>query len=354
VAGRAPVGLDIGTSCVRGVEASIARGSVRIDRFGQVALPVGAVRDGEVADVDLVAAALRRLWSEVGFKSRKVALGVSNQRVVVRQVDLPWMELAELRKSLGYQVADFLPMPVEQAILDFYPVEEYLNEAGARTLRVLIVAGAREMITNAVEAVRRAGLKPASVDLTPFALIRAVVGQEQLGMASDAEAIVDVGARVTNIAVHQGGVPKFVRILLIGGADITDSIAERLGVPVDEAERLKYSFGVPLNAVERDAHPASRAIENATASFVDEIRGSLDYYLASPGAVPIRRVVLTGGGSRLRNLAQRLAFATRLPVDTVNPFATIRLGRTGLSQEQLAYIQPLVPVPMGLAVGGLS
>ncbi|MBX6371505.1 MAG: type IV pilus assembly protein PilM [Acidothermus sp.] len=354
MAGRAPVGLDIGTSCVRGVEASITRGSLRLDKFGQVALPVGAVRDGEVVDVDLVASALRKLWADVRFSTRRVALGVSNQRVVVRQVDLPWMETTELKKSLTYQVADLLPMPIEQAILDFYPVEEYLNDAGARTLRILIVAGARDMIDNALEAVRRAGLKATSVDLTPFALIRAVVSHDHLGMVSEAEAIVDIGARVTNIAVHQGGVPRFVRILLMGGADITDSIAERLGVPVDQAERLKYDLGVPLNPAERDAHPASRAIESAAASFVDEVRGSLDYYLASPGAVSIRRVVLTGGGSRLRNLPQRLAFATRLPVDVANPFSTVRIGRTGLSQEQLAYIQPLVPVPMGLAVGGLS
>ena len=44
-------------------------------------------------------------------------------------------------------------------------------------------------------------------------------------MEGNAEALVDIGARVTNIAVHQGGVPRFVRVLLMGGADITDAVA---------------------------------------------------------------------------------------------------------------------------------
>lgn len=354
MAGRAPVGLDIGTSSVRAAEVSVVRGSLRLDKFGQIALPLGAVSDGEVVDVELVAGALKRLWSEVRFSTRRVVVGVANQKVVVRQVDLPWMEHDELRQSLGYQVADLLPMPVEQAILDFYPVEEFLNDAGGRTLRVLLVAAAKDMIERAVTAVQRAGLKPVSVDLTSFALIRGTIDRQHLGPVGDAEALVDVGARITNVAVHQGGVPRFIRILLMGGADVTEAVAERMGVPLDQAERLKSDVGLPANAIEREAHPAAKVIDTSVATFVEEVRGSLDYYLASPGAVSVKRVVLSGGGSRLRNLAQRLALATRLPVEIANPLADVRLGRTGLSDEQLAYIKPFVGVPIGLALGVAS
>lgn len=354
VAGRIPVGLDIGTTSVRAAEVSLVRGALRLDKFGQVALPLGAVSDGEVVDAELVAAGLRRLWSDVRFSTRKVIVGVANQKVVVRQVDLPWMENAELRASLPYQVADFLPMPVEQTILDFYPLEEFVNDAGGRTLRILLVAASREMINRALDAVAKAGLKPVSVDLTSFALLRGAVHHDHLGVSTDAEAIVDIGARVTNMAIHQGGVPRFIRILLMGGADVTEAVAERLGIPIEQAERVKCDLGLPLNPADRDAHPAGRAIDGAVATFVEEVRGSIDYYLASPGAVSIRRLVLCGGGSRLRNLAQRLSFATRLPVDLADPLPQIRLGRTGLNDAQLDYIRPLMAIPMGLALGAAS
>jgi type IV pilus assembly protein PilM len=354
VGGRSAVGLDIGTSGVRAAELSLGRGTPRLDRFGQVALPAGAVNDGEVIDVELVAGALKKLWAEAKFSSKRVALGVANQKVVVRQADIPWMEQGELKKALAYQVADLIPMPIEQAILDFHPLEEFVSENGGRMLRVLLVAAARDMISSALAAVEKAGLSPVSIDLSPFAVIRSLADPDHLGLATDAEALVDIGARVTNIAVHQGGIPRFVRILLMGGSDLTDAVAERMGVPIEEAEVAKQQLGIPGAPAERESHPAARVIESAVSSFLEEVRGSLDYYLASPGATPIRRVVLAGGGSRLRNLASRLSTATRLPVDIAQPLTSLRVGKTGLSADQLAYIEPLVAVPVGLALGAAS
>ena len=102
-----------------------------LEKFGQVALPEGAVRDGEVVDPDTVAAAIKQLWAHTKFSSKKVVIGVANQKVIVRQVDLPWMPVDELRKSLAFQVQDFVPMPVEQAVLDFHPLEELTGETAA-------------------------------------------------------------------------------------------------------------------------------------------------------------------------------------------------------------------------------
>ena len=348
------VGLDIGTSGVRAAELSTGKGPATLERFGQVALPAGAVRDGEVVDTDAVASALQQLWSQAKFSTKKVIVGVANQKVVVRQVDLPWLPADELRKSLSFQVQDFIPMPVEQAILDFHPLEEFTNDAGGRMLRVLLVAAARDMVGSALEAVEKAGLQPGMVDLNSFALLRSLVTPETGLGSMQAEALVDIGASVTNIVVHQGGVPRFVRILLMGGADITDAVAERLGVPSDQAESVKQSTGLAAVAGSAESHPANRAIEAAGSAFVEEVRGSLDYYLAQPGAARIGRVVLSGGGSRLVGLTSRLSAATRLPVEAARPMSLLKLGKTGLTDEQLAYVEPMVTVPVGLAMGVAS
>ena len=109
MAGRSAIGLDIGTSGVRAAELSFGKGQVTLEKFGQVALPEGAVRDGEVVDPDAVAAAIKQLWAHTKFSSKKVVIGVANQKVIVRQVDLPWMPADELKKSLAFQVQDFVP-----------------------------------------------------------------------------------------------------------------------------------------------------------------------------------------------------------------------------------------------------
>jgi type IV pilus assembly protein PilM len=351
VAGRVAVGLDIGTSGVRAAELSLGRGGA-LTHFGQVALPPGAVVGGEVVDEAAVAAAIRRLWKEAGFKSKKVALGVANQKVVVRQVDLVWMEQKELKSALAYQVQDYIPMPVEQTVLDYHAIEEFTSEDGARMLRVLLVAAARDMVSSVLRATSRAGLEATTVDLTSFALIRAACRGGELGLDSNATALVDVGARVTNIVVHQNGVPRFVRILLMGGGDITDAVAERLGVPPEQAEAAKQQLF--SDAGQREAHPAARAVDASVNSLVEEVRGSLDYYRAAAGSVPISRLLLTGGGSRLGDLQQRLSAATRLAVEVANPIAGLNVDKTGLSMEQLRYVEPLSAVSIGLALGVAS
>ncbi len=354
MAGRPVVGLDIGTSGVRAAELTLGKAGPTLEKFGQVALPAGAVRDGEVVDPQAVAAAVKQLWAQVRFSTRKVVVGVANQKVVVRQVDLPWLPPGELRASLGFQVQDVIPMPVEHAILDSHLLEEHVDDNGARTARVLLVAAARDMVGSALEAVTRAGLQPTLVDLNSFAVLRSVA-HTATGLADvHAEALVDVGASVTNIVVHQAGVPRFVRILLMGGADITEAVAERLGVPVDQAESVKQTTGLAAVQGTAETSPAHRALEHSGSTFVEEVRGSLDYYLAQPGAVRIGRVVVSGGGSRLGNLAPRLSAATRLPVDVARPLAGLRLGKTGLTDEQLSYVEPMVTVPLGLALGMAS
>lgn len=349
------MGLDIGTTAVRAAEVSVGGDSATLHRFGQVALPDGAVSDGEIVDGDAVTEAIKQLWKQVRLNSKQVAIGVSNQRLVVRQVELPWLPTKELRASLGFQVGEYIPMPIEQAVLDFNVVEEFTSDDGRRMLRVLLVAAGKDMVLAAVQAVTHAGLIPVRVDLTPFALLRSLGGGgSALGLDSDGEAIVDVGADVTNILVHQGGQPRFVRVLMLGGRDLTDAIAERMGVDMPAAENTKLDMSLSSDPTFVDAHPASRALDASASQWIDELRQSLDYYLAQPGSVRIRRLVLSGGGSQLDGLPQRVATATRLPVIVASPMSGLKLGKTGLEPEQLAMVEARMAVPVGLALGRAS
>jgi type IV pilus assembly protein PilM len=348
VARRTAIGLDIGTSGVRAAELSFGKRGITLEKFGQVALSRGVVRDGEVTDAAALADALRQLWSHTGFGSKDVALGIANQRVVVRQVELPWLPERELKASLPFQVQDYLPMPVDQAVLDFHPVEEVASPGQPRVLRGLLVAAVRDVVLANVNAVQRAGLRVTGVDLTSFAVLRAM---GSTGPAdADTVALVDIGAKVTNVVVHRAGVPLFVRILLLGGQDVTDAVGDRVGTDSAHAEVLKQ---LPDGAGYDDAEvlAAARAVDESAAVFVDEIRSSLDYFASSAAGAPLRRLVVTGGGSRLHGLAERLEAATRLPVVAGDPLRSLHVGRTGLTEAQIDFVQPLVAVPVGLALG---
>lgn len=344
---RTAIGLDIGSSAVRAAELSFGKSGVTLQRLGQVALPDGAVRDGEVVDAAAVSMALRHLWSRTGLSHKNVVLGVANQQVVVRTVNLPRMPLAELRASLPLQVGDMLPMPVHSAALDFYPLDEITDANGAQ-LRGLLVAASLDMVTANVRAVEAAGLRVSTVDLTPFAVLRAMGTS---GVADyEVEALVDVGATVTNIVVHSAGVPRFVRILLMGGEDVTDAVADELGVTQLQAEAFKHDMSL-LDLSGDTVTRALQAVDRVCDAFAVEVRGSLEYFEGVSGTGPVDQIVLSGGGSQLAGLADRLQARTGVRVRIGDPMSGLRVGSLGLSDEQLRVVRPLSAVPVGLALG---
>lgn len=346
------VGLDLGTSAVRGAELVIGKARPVLTRFGQIEVPPGAMRDGEVVDPAAVGDALSRLWKQAGFKTkRNIVLGVSNQKVIVRQVDLPWMAEEDLRAALEFQVQEFIPIPVDEAILDFLILDEFQGPEGERMMRLLLVAAQRDMIDQMISSMEYAKLLPSVIDLAPFALLRSLVSNYGLDQPLAAEALVDIGAGVTNIVVHEDGRPRFVRILIIGGNNFTEALSVGLSMDPASAEQLKRQIAVSGMAAPPGAEQATQILDDRTTAFVDEIRGSLDFYMAQPDAAQVGRVLLTGGTSRLPGLAEKLSAVLGIPVDVGHPLQYVELGSLGMPTDALAEAQPLMAVAVGLALG---
>lgn len=355
------IGLDVGTHAVRVAEVEVGE-PPRLAAVGQVGLPRGAVDHGEVVDPEAVAAALRRLWREVRVRGRRVRVGMANLRTIVRQVELPAMDESELRGALTLQAGEFIPLPPEATQLDFRVLESFTSDEGEAMVRVLIAAVHRESVEQLLTAVRAAGLQASAVDLVPFALVRSLgLGAPLLGApdapeapggvggpAASAEAIVSVGAGVTVVVVHEVGVPRFVRIVDTGGDDLTAAVAQALGLSFEEAEAQKRQLGA---GVEGRAD-ASAALEASLRDLTAEIRGSLDFYTSQSEARPLSRVLVTGGGALVEGFTQGLADVLDAPVEWAQPRDRLFIGDIGFSPDEIEALDPYLPVPVGLALGG--
>jgi type IV pilus assembly protein PilM len=366
------IGLDIGSTAVRAAELS-AGTQPTVVRAAQRPLPGGAVENGEVRDPGAVSQALRDLWKDGGFSSGQAWLGVGNQRVVVREIALPFLPEKELKASLSLQVQEFIPMPVDEAVLDYDPIGEF-EQDDRKMLRMLLVAAQRAMVDLTVQAVRGAGLEPMGLDLIPFALVRAV-GTPDISMDLDGsgeEAIIDIGAHVTNIVVHDRGATRFVRILPSGGRDVTIAIARSAGVDDMTAERLKRgevteepgadaappppptpdgeSAGEGTSAAPKPQQVRQVALQRA-AAFVDEVRSSLEFYTAQAREARIARVVVTGGGSKLDGLLDLMRQRIPVPVEPGRVFQHVPSALKE-SEESLASAEPFFAVSVGLAIPG--
>jgi type IV pilus assembly protein PilM len=357
---RVRIGVDVGSTGVRAAELSVGSDPPALVRAAQVPLTPGAVVDGEVKQPEAVTEAIRELWRRGGFRSKEVTMGVGNQRVVVREVTVPSIPAKELRQSLPFQVGELIPIPMENAVLDYDVLEEFDQDEG-KMLRLLVVAAQREMVDTLVQTAVSAKLRPIGVDLVPFALVRAVGTSDGLGLEeADAggEAVVDVGADVTNICVHERGAAKFVRILPSGGHDVTTAMASSLGIPEEQAEALKRGTPVeevpPVDGappVEGGPSPetARQVLDSRASVLVDEIRSSFDFYQAqSPGA-RVSRVLVTGGSSKLPGLIEMIGERVRAHVEPGHAFSKVR-PQLAMDEETMTEAEPLLAVAVGLAL----
>lgn len=350
------IGLDIGTTQVRATELEFGRGGpsrtaqATVLRVGEVELPRGAVHDGEVAESETVATAIRQLWAQTKFSHKDVVIGIGNQRVIVRDLELPWMPQQQIQAALPFQVQDLLPVAVQDALLDYVTTGTRTGEHG-EVLQGLLVAATKDTVVANTSAVETAGLRPVMVDLGAFALSRVMARGDA---AERTVALLDIGARVTTLVITAQGTPKFVRMLPMGGHDVTDAVAIAVGVSRGDAEGVKREVGIGF-AVEPERVAVAERIATVTTALVEAVRNTLVYYASNHPGAAAEFVVLTGGGSQLPGLGQHLASATRMPVTQGEPLSTLRLADgLGARSSELLHTQHSLAIPLGLAFGAAA
>jgi type IV pilus assembly protein PilM len=343
------VGLDIGSSAVRAAELQVNKDGRRsLRRYAQIGLPTGYVVDGEINNIAGVSTALKRLWSEGGFTTNKVVLGVSGTRVFIRQADVPAIRAEDLRSSLKFQAQELVPIPMEDAVFDFSLLETPQPGGGDEqpTQRILLVAAHRDLLRTYMTTLKAASLEPTVMDAAPLALIRAVP-PIPTGMEDGAEVIVSVGAELTTVAVRQNGIPRFIRSLPVGGAKLTQSIANGLHVELASAERLKR--GAVASDVPQLAQ-ARKAMTPEVRELAEEVRATIDFFMSQSGNVEVERLLVTGGGSLTDRLPNAIAGDLPAQVLAINPFAGIDTSHSGFTREQLDAIGPGATTAVGLAM----
>ncbi|MBF4584701.1 MULTISPECIES: type IV pilus assembly protein PilM [unclassified Curtobacterium] len=345
--GKSIVGIDIAGTAIRAVEVANAdRARPTVLRFAEVPTPPDAVSRGEVLEPNTVAAALRSLWSTGRFRSRDVVLGMGNQRVLSRDLIVPAAPLEQIRESLPFQVQDMLPVPVGDAILDFYPTSEGMSEDGP-VVHGLLIAAIKDAVLANVHAAQLAGLNPVGVDLIPFALTRVLVGRPGLPGTT---VLVQLGADTTTVVLSTDGIPQFVRIIPIGGNDVTRALAGNLDIEFAQAEAVKRHLGIGQGARTPDDGRAVAIISDSVLELIASLRNTINYYVNTRPGERVERIVLVGGGARLVGFRNALAEHTRLPVEFRSAFAGADVARS-IPADDIAVHEDAIAVAYGLAVG---
>ena len=335
--GRTVVGLDIEPGFVSAVQVSAGTADgLAIERAASLPLGPGIVRDGEVADPEALAEVLKELFRS-GRLGKRVRIGVANQRIVVRTVDLPPLRDAkEIAAAVRFHAQDHIPMPLEQAVREHQSLGLVDPPDGQRT-RVVLVAARRDMVERGHAAARQAGLRPAGIDLAAFAMIRALqpaapTADAEAGDGAGATLYVSIGG-VTNLALAEGTTCIFTRVAPGGVEALAQELAERRGLTLDHARQWLVHVGLetPLEEVsggEEIVEEARSVLTEGVRRIADEVRNSLDFYRAQAGALAAEQAVVTGPAVSIPGFCEQLSAAIGLPV-TRGTVAEARDGAYG-------------------------
>lgn len=327
------VGLEITEECVRAVEVKRGRTPVLL-AAGEVALPKEAARDSEVIDRDVVAMAVRQLWATAGIKGREVTLGVGSRRILVREYTTQAMAPAMLKQALPYQVQDLLPVPANQAVLDFYP----LGQEGDQ-LSGLLVAAVAETIEQLVETTNRAKLTTQAVDLVPFGLARVA---KRIAVPGDTVAMIHIGDHTTHVVIVTDGIPHFVRMIPV---DVPTAATRRsdealLAASEVAVEELAYETVPPMPSSITRTRANIRtggAVDPAIGDLITRIRSTISFFAGREHSPRITTACVSGGGYLAHGVADALAKAFDIPIRPVQVSDVVKI-KTGVSlSDELAF-----------------
>jgi len=344
------VGLKIGASQL--AAASITNnGSAELLKVAREELEHGIVVGGELREPEKLTEALREFFSKHDLPRRNVRLGVANNRIGVRTFDIVGVDdPSQLDNAVRFHAQETLPIPIDDAVLDYHILSETKDKSGQSLKRVLLVVAYRELVDRYVTACRNAGIELAGIDLEAFALLRA------MGAPRETEAalvVVSVGHDRSTFAVSDGRVCEFARVLEWGGNSLNVALARALDVAPSETESLKRMLDLAATTsspglTETQLEPAREAIRRQIESFARQLVSSLQFYQNQPGSLSIGEIVLTGGTAHMSGLAQELQRLIGVTVRIGDPLMRVRVGKNAVVDNEQQVGSLAIAIGLGI------
>jgi len=346
------VGLKIGASQIAAARVA-NNGSAEVLQLAREDLEQGIVVGGELREPELLAETLRDFFKRNNLPRRGVRLGIANNRIGVRTFEIVGIDDAkQLDNAIRYRAQEALPIPIEEAVLDYQILGESKDEEGQTVKRVLLVVAYRELVDRYVSACNRAGIELVGIDLEAFALLRAMAAPQPDGEQSEAAlVVVSIGHERSTFAVSDGRVCEFTRVLEWGGSALNVAIARAIDKAPSEAEPFKRAIDLnaakaPEGMSQQEFDAVRDAVRRQVQSFARELVSSLQFYQNQPGSLGIGEIVLTGGTAHLPGIADELMRLIGVNVRVGDPLERVRVGNKVADEEQIGSLA----VAIGLGI----
>lgn len=344
------IGVDVSASAIKMVELSLhPKQQYRLEGYAQVSLPKGAITDGTITELSVVAEAVKKAWRILGTRSKQIAMAMPAAMVISKRVHMPAdLSEADLEYQVETEATQYIPFPLEEMHLDF----QVLGPVGKKSqeVEVLIVAAKKEKIEDRIAVAEEAGLKVSIMDVDSYAtetVFRLLTKQvPNFDKRKTTSMMIDVGAYMTHINVLVGTDSVYTREQAFGGASLTQEIQRRFGLSAEEAGIAMRQSDLPASYPEEVLAPFMQSVAS-------EIVRAISFFTNSTQHANVDHLLLAGGVAALPGLADLVAEKTGVACSVVHPFLHMSLA-SGIKPTQLALDAPALLVACGLAMRGVD
>jgi type IV pilus assembly protein PilM len=338
------LGIDISTAAIKLLELSRSGARYRVESYAVSPLPQDAVVDKNIANIDVIAHAIKAALKQSGTKTRQACVAVAGSSVMTKVISMP-ASLAEdeMEEQILVEADQYVPYSLDEVNLDFEV--QGVAENNPEMVDVLLAASRRENVEDRVEALDRAGLKAKIVDVEAFAMENAfslLADQLPDAIENQTIAIADIGATMSTLNVLHSGRTVYTREQGFGGKQLTEEIQRRYGLSYEEAGLAKRHGGLPDNYVADVLDPFKKAM-------VQQIARSLQFFVSSSANRGIDSIVLAGGCSSIAGLEKLVEQNLGIPAYVANPFINMALSNK-VKPQSLSNDAPAMMIACGLAL----
>lgn len=315
------LGLDISESAIKLVEIKKTHEGFRLSNARLVELNIDPVFTDSEKRNQIIKDTLNQLLAEEKLDSGVVALSISGQSVFIRPLKVPKVAKNKIEQIIHYEAQLQVPFPINEVIWN-YEIFEILDSPEAE---VALVAVKRDIVEEKLKLLHGTGIEIDFVEVDSFALFNALDFIDNIKN----KIILDIGAKITDVIIAEER-KIWTRSVLIGGNDLTKAIAENLKIGYKDAEELKRKEGIiVMSEKDKTFSPQASAISDAMSPILVElltdISKSIGYYKTQYGEAKFfKEILVTGGCSKLRNIAQFISENIDMPVTSYNLFEKIK------------------------------
>ena len=342
------VGLDVGSSSVKAVELQGKPGSLTLVNLAVENLSTDAIVDGQIMELNDVSTAISNIFATHSIRTDRVAAGVGGSSVIVKNIIVPQMSEAELEESIEWHAEEHIPFDVADVALDYQIVG-----SSPDALQVLMAACKRDRVANLKQAIQLAGKQPMVIDVDAFALQNCYeVNYEP--QAADVVALLNIGASTTNINIVQGTQSVFTRDVSVGGNAYSIVLQKEFGLTFEQAEATKRTGMLPEHMQNQDI---ALVMEPVSEMLAHEIGKTFDFYRATADDgmnASVGKILVSGGGSKVRGLSEYLAERFEITVEVFNPFRKIKVDERRFDPDLVRDYVPEMAIAVGLALRGVE